>query len=88
MVARLLALIDRDSQGDLLAEQQRTTLVEISLTEAQCNIQKPAGDFILGEVIQLFQLNCSDVVSPAAPKAYMWKIEDVCKIRFSKDQSW
>jgi len=75
VVAKLLNLIDKDAQGDLLA-QQLLLLKSRLLTNGDRKIQKAAGDFTLEEVVQLFELNYSDVVSVAAMKAYWWKIED------------
>ena len=75
LVAKLLNLIDKDAQGDLLA-QQLLLLKSRLLVNGDRKIQKAAGDFTLEEVVQLFELNYSDVVSVAAMKAYWWKIED------------
>jgi hypothetical protein len=72
---KLLDLIDKDRQGDLLA-QQLLRLKSRLLTNGDGEVQKAAGDFTLEEVVRLFELNFSDEVSAAAPKAYRWKIED------------
>lgn len=39
--------------------------------------ERPAEEFTLDEVVQLFELNYSSVVSHATMMAHVWKIEDV-----------
>src|SRR5882762_4430464 len=73
VVTKLLTLVDRDQQGDLFV-QRLLNLKSQLLTKGECK----AGDFrTLEEVVQLFELNYSRVVSPAAIEAHAWKIEEV-----------
>jgi len=73
VVEKLLNHIDKDAQGDSFA-QQLLLLKSRLLTKGDHT--KAAGDFTVEEIVQLFELNYSDVVSAAATKAYRWKIED------------
>jgi hypothetical protein len=75
LVTQLLDLIDKGPQGDILAQQLLQWKSRL-LTKGDGEVQKPARDFTLEEVVESFELNFRDGVSAAAPDAYRWKIED------------
>jgi len=77
VVTKLLALIDEGPRGDLSVEQLTQLKSYLLIARDRHNIHKPAEEFTLDEVVQLFELNYSSVVSPATMIAHVWKIEDV-----------
>jgi hypothetical protein len=73
MIDRLAALHRPEAR---FAEQLRLLIPDLLNAEGGGGVTKAAGDFTLSEVVEVFGLNYSTIVSPDDIEQHAWRIED------------